>query len=222
MHLNADPAVAVTVRAAQLPWVPSPAAGVWRRMLSRIGNEAAQATSIVRYDPGSRFPLHTHPGGEEILVLEGVFQDESGDWPAGSYLRSPDGSSHTPASAGGCILFVKLRQFPAQDRQTVRMPPNASNAIGPLPASGHFESGLFSSQSEQVRVLSWGPDQAIEIANPTGLELLVLDGSLVQGSEIFQRLSWLRLPPSTDLKARSAASGCRVWIKTGHLAATTS
>src|SRR6056297_2598515 len=68
--------------------------GVRRRMLDRIGNEVARATTIVRFDPGSAFSAHTHDGGEEYLVLDGTFQDEDGDFPAGSYVRNPPTSSH--------------------------------------------------------------------------------------------------------------------------------
>ena len=68
MEINADFSQRVVVHAAQLPWVPSPMAGVERRMLDRIGDEVARATSIVRYAPGSQFSPHTHGGGEEFLV----------------------------------------------------------------------------------------------------------------------------------------------------------
>src|SRR5215204_5787315 len=81
MELNADFSQRVVVHAARLPWVSSPMAGVERRMLDRIGDEVARATSIVRYAPGSHFSPHTHGGGEEFFVLEGVFQDEHGDFP---------------------------------------------------------------------------------------------------------------------------------------------
>ena len=84
MELNADFSQRVVVHAARLAWVPSPIAGVERRMLDRIGDEVARATSIVRYAPHSHFSAHTHGGGEEFFVLEGVFQDEHGDFPAGS------------------------------------------------------------------------------------------------------------------------------------------
>ncbi len=90
-------------------------------MLDRIGDEVARATSIVRYAPKSRFSAHTHGGGEEFLVLEGVFQDEHGDFPAGSYIRNPPTSSHTPGSAPGCTIFVKLWQFDPDDRAHVRI-----------------------------------------------------------------------------------------------------
>src|SRR5437868_1743723 len=121
MEINADFTRRVAVHAAQLSWVASPMAGVERRMLDRIGDEIARATSIVRYAPGSHFSPHTHGGGEEFLVLEGVFQDEHGDFPAGSYVRNPPQSHHTPGSKPGCTMFVKLWQFDAADRKHVRL-----------------------------------------------------------------------------------------------------
>ena len=98
MQLNADFTQRAVVHAATLEWSPSPIAGVERRMLDRIGGEVARATSIVRYAPHSHFSRHTHEGGEEFFVLEGVFQDEHGDYPAGSYVRNPPTSAHTPGS----------------------------------------------------------------------------------------------------------------------------
>ena len=90
-------------------------------MLDRIGDEVARATSIVRYAPRSRFSAHTHGGGEEFLVLEGVFQDDHADYPAGYYVRNPPTSSHRPGSEAGCVIFVKLWQFAPDDRTQVRI-----------------------------------------------------------------------------------------------------
>jgi len=90
-------------------------------MLDRIGDEVARATSIVRYAPHSRFAPHTHGGGEEFLVLDGVFQDEHGDYPTGTYVRNPPTSRHTPGSEPGCTIFVKLLQFDPDDRTPVRI-----------------------------------------------------------------------------------------------------
>jgi anti-sigma factor ChrR (cupin superfamily) len=119
MKLNADFTKRAVVHAATLDWQASPMAGVERRMLDRIGDEVARATSIVRYAPGSQFSPHVHGGGEEFLVLEGVFQDEHGDFPAGSYVRNPPGSRHTPGSMLGCTMFVKLWQFDLADRKRI-------------------------------------------------------------------------------------------------------
>ena len=116
MQINSDFSSTALVHAEQLAWTPSPMAGVDRRMLDRIGGEVARATSIVRYAPGSRFSAHTHAGGEEFVVLDGVFQDEYGDFPTGTYVRNPPTTAHTPGSATGCTIFVKLWQFDPNDR----------------------------------------------------------------------------------------------------------
>ena len=121
MQLNADFTRRAVVHAGTLDWVVSPMAGVHRRMLDRIGDEVARATSIVRYAQDSHFSPHVHDGGEEFLVLDGVFQDEHGDYPAGSYVRNPPTSRHTPGSAAGCTIFVKLWQFDLADRTQVRI-----------------------------------------------------------------------------------------------------
>ena len=111
MELNSDFSKRVLIHSDEIDWIPSPMPGVDRRMLDRIGDEVARATSIVRYAPGSHFSSHTHTGGEEFIVLEGVFQDEHGNFPVGSYVRNPPTSSHTPGSEPGCTIFVKLCKF---------------------------------------------------------------------------------------------------------------
>src|ERR1700745_2169833 len=110
-RINADFSERVVIATGDLPWIPSPQAGVERRMLDRIGGEVARATSLVRYAAASSFPAHEHALGEEFLVLSGVFSDEHGDYPAGTYVRNPPHSWHTPRTAPGCTIFVKLRQM---------------------------------------------------------------------------------------------------------------
>ena len=215
MLLNHDFAARAALHGAQMPWVASPTPGVERRMLFRIGGEKARATSIVRYAPESRFPRHGHPGGEEILVLDGVFEDDSGQYPAGSYMRNPPGSGHTPGSRPGCLIFVKLWQFRKDDDVTVALKPGEGPAAAwPGVAASRK---LFDDGHETVRLEDWQADATVEIANPTGLELLVLDGSFHDGQEDFTRLSWLRLPAATHLKARTGTGGARVWSKAGRL-----
>jgi anti-sigma factor ChrR (cupin superfamily) len=66
-------------------------------------------TALVKWAPQTRFNTHTHPGGEEIFVLDGLFQDEAGDYPAGTWLRSPRWSRHTPfTGAEGALIYVKV------------------------------------------------------------------------------------------------------------------
>lgn len=217
MELNADFSQRVAVHAPQLPWVASPIAGVDRRMLDRIGDEVARATSIVRYAPASRFSPHTHGGGEEFLVLDGVFQDEHGGYPAGSYVRNPPTSRHTPGSASGCVLFVKLWQFDLEDRTPVRSDAQAL-AYRRVPDRPEVEvAALFHDRSEEVRMERWLPNASVALDLPGGGEFLVLDGTFIEGGEGFTPQSWLRLPPGRPLSAVAGSDGCTLWVKTGHL-----
>ena len=121
MKINANFKKRALEHSGDMPWQSSPMPGVSRRMLDRVGEEVARATSIVRYDPGSQFSPHVHAGGEEFLVLEGVFQDEHGDFPVGTYVRNPINTSHTPASEPGCEIFVKLWQFDNGETDILRV-----------------------------------------------------------------------------------------------------
>lgn len=216
MMLNTDFDARTLVHAATLDWVPSPAKGVERRMLFRIGGEKARATSIVRYAPGSHFARHGHPGGEEFLVLEGTFQDDMGDYPAGSYVRNPPGSGHAPGSDTGCTIFVKLWQFGADDlERVVRLPGEGRSA--PLRPAVAASRVLFESSSERVMLEDWRPDAEVALANPEGLELLVVAGGFASGADRLHAWSWLRLPAGDPLHARTGPEGARVWYKSAPL-----
>ncbi|MFZ4380211.1 MAG: cupin domain-containing protein, partial [Polynucleobacter sp.] len=115
MNINSDFSQKSVINTSDLDWSLSPVPGIERKYLDRVGDELARASSLVKYSPKSSFTEHTHAGGEEILVLEGTFSDENGDYPAGTYIRNPPKSKHAPHSKEGCVLFVKLRQFNAQD-----------------------------------------------------------------------------------------------------------
>jgi anti-sigma factor ChrR (cupin superfamily) len=218
MELNADFSQRAVVHAAALPWVPSPIAGVDRRMLDRIGEEVARATSIVRYAPDSHFSPHTHGGGEEFLVLEGVFQDEHGDYGPGSYVRNPPTTRHTPGSAPGCTIFVKLWQFDADDRTEVRIDTRQRGFAAAGARPGVDIMPLFEDPREDVRLERWAPNAVITLDLPGGFEALVLEGNFQEGGDTFAAQSWLRLPTGARLSATAGSQGAVVWIKTGHLA----
>ena len=86
-------------------WLPGQVEGLSVLPLDSIGSTH---TALVRWAPGTRFTAHRHMGGEEILVLEGTFQDESGEYPAGTWIRSPHHSQHQPFSEAGCLIYVKV------------------------------------------------------------------------------------------------------------------
>jgi anti-sigma factor ChrR (cupin superfamily) len=198
-------------------WVRSPAGGVERLMLDRIGGEVARATSLVRFAPGSAFPAHLHGGGEEFLVLEGVFEDETGAFAAGSYVRNPAGTRHAPASGPGCVLFVKLWQFASDDRKLV-IRRAFETPLARVPGRDGVEVAVLHRHgSEEVRVERWAPGARVALACPDGLEVLCLEGGFAEGGERFGRWSWLRLPPGSRLDAETGGEGAFVWLKAGHL-----
>lgn len=218
MELNADFSRRVVVHSARMPWIASPIPGVDRRMLDRIGAEVARATSIVRYAPHSRFSPHTHGGGEEFLVLEGVFQDEHGDYPDGAYIRNPPTSTHTPGSEQGCVIFVKLWQFDPADRIQTRLQTSAM-AFAAIDRPGVAVMPLHQAVGEDVRLERWDAGTQVSLALPGGGEFLVLAGSFTEGGDTLETHAWLRSPAGSVFRAQAGAQGCKLWVKTGHLAA---
>lgn len=217
MRINADFQQRAAVHAAQAAWLPSPMAGVSRRMLHREGEEKARATTIVRYEAGSHFKGHSHPGGEEFLVLEGTFQDEYGDYPAGTYVRNPPGSFHTPRSDEGCTLFVKLWQFDPHDRTPTQVNTEKLARVPDARRPGVAVSPLFRDRREDVRMEVWAAHTLIHLDLPLGGEFLVLEGGFSEGSEIFTPQSWLRLPRASALTVRTGSRGTKLWVKLGQV-----
>ena len=220
MEINADFEARAIVHAGRMAWVNSPMPGVRRRMLDRLGDEVARATSIVEYAPGSAFSAHTHTGGEEFYVLSGVFSDEHGDYPAGSYVRNPPQSAHIPSSAPGCEILVKLWQFDPLDRQHVNIDTAKHAFTDDANRAGVSELPLYADLNETVRLEQYEPGSVVPLGDSNGLELLVLEGGFSLGQEAFEVHSWMRLPKGDGVEIEVGASGAKVWIKSGHLSQT--
>ncbi|SLN40738.1 cupin domain-containing protein [Ruegeria meonggei] len=214
MELNADFKTRVVVHSEQLEWNASPMPGVDRRMLDRIGGEVARATTIVRYAPGSKFSEHTHTGGEEFIVLDGVFQDEHGDFPEGTYVRNPPTTAHTPGSEPGCTIFVKLWQFDMADRNQFRKT-MAEELTDPV--DGVTTAELHSDARETVTYSHLDAGATLENTDVGGIEMLVIAGSVTESSDTLEKGAWLRLPEGARLSATAGPDGAKLWIKTGHL-----
>ena len=217
MRVNADFSQRVVVHYDEGEWVASPMAGVHRRMLDRIGDEVARATTIVRFAPGSEFSPHVHDGGEEFIVLDGVFQDEHGDFPAGSYIRNPPTSRHTPGSAPGTTILVKLHQFDPADRTHIRTDTTKAAPVDVAGRDGVKILPLFHDSREDVRIEHWAPGQRIDLPAMGGYEVFVLEGEFESDGDRLSRWDWLRLPVDAPLTALAGPDGARVWVKAGHL-----
>jgi anti-sigma factor ChrR (cupin superfamily) len=84
-------------------WLQGLVPGLHVMPLMRQGS----GSTLVHWAPNTYFNPHRHYGGEEIYVVDGVFEDEHGTYPKGSWIRSPHMSMHTPYSKEGCTIFVK-------------------------------------------------------------------------------------------------------------------
>lgn len=215
--VNADFSQAVMIETDRLPWSPSPQPGVERRLLDRIGGEVARATSIVRYLPGLSFPAHVHALGEEFLVLDGIFSDEHGDYPSGTYVRNPPGSYHAPRTAGGCIIFVKLRQMAPSEQRRIVLDTRAT----PLLATQEpriDRAMLYEDSRERVCLERLSAGGSLSLAEPGGAEILILEGSVHLDHRRYATRSWLRFPAAASTRL-SSPEGSVYWIKRGHLEA---
>jgi hypothetical protein len=217
--INGNLSVRVVVDTTRIEWAPSPSESVWRKRVHLVGPlESGQVTSVVRYAPESSFPAHDHPDGEEILVLEGVFSDEHGDWPAGTFLLNPDGFRHAPFSKPGCVLFVKLRQFPGETRrhiviETHKLAWERSANRGVAYKELYEQPGF----SDVIRLERWEPQANLgKVFYEQGAELFVLEGEFSDEVGKYSAGCWLRLPIGSEHTPRSDA-GCILYIKRSGL-----
>ena len=218
--LNADFNRPAVLHTAVVDWQASPSPTVWRKRLDLSGpKEAGRVTSVVRYDSKSAFPEHPHPDGEEYLVLDGVFSDEHGDYPAGTYVLNPEGVSHAPYSRDGCVLFVKLRQYPGAGRKRIVVDtdgetwrPGQTPGVTVLPL---YEEAGYPEKTSMLRMAAGAV--VADHACIGGEEFFVVDGSVEDANGHYVTGSWARFPDGSRHYLRSE-TGCTLYLKRGHLA----
>jgi anti-sigma factor ChrR (cupin superfamily) len=217
MNINHDITQRVVLHTPQMDWVGSPASGVQRKMLERVGDEVARATSVVRYEPGATFAAHLHGGGEEILVLGGVFSDEHAQYPAGTYLRHPPGSQHSPASQTGCLLLVKLWQFFSGDGKSVKIDTRTAQWYqGMVP--GLTVLPLHEFNGVNTALVRWAPDTVFNRhTHPGGEEIFVLEGVFHDEHGSYPVGAWIRSPRYSSHTPFTLSEGALIYVKTGHL-----
>ncbi len=218
--MNEDFSKLAVVHTAQEEWQASPIPGVWRKRLDLAGpSESSRVTSVVRYDADSAFPSHPHPDGEEIIVLDGVFSDEHGDYPAGSYLLNPEGFSHAPFTKQGCVLFVKLRQYPGLGRRHININTKTGEwRPGTIPGVQVIDLYGEDGHPEEVQLARIEPNTRFTPHDhPGGEEVFFIEGGYEDEFGAYGPGSWVRYPPGSRHEVHSA-EGCLLYLKTGHLA----
>jgi anti-sigma factor ChrR (cupin superfamily) len=215
MILNMDLSKIACSLPDEQTWINSPADGVSRVPLEREALESGRTTSFVKFAPDSFFPAHQHPQGEELYVLEGVFSDENGDYPAGTYIRNPPGSDHSPFTKEGCRLFVKLDQFQEGDDKQVVIRPEEQ----------HFQAGignlkvfsLHTFKNESTALVWWPKNEVFQLhTHFGGEEIIVIKGKFIDEHGEYPAGSWIRSPhlsqhfPYVEEKTL-------IMVKVGHL-----
>ena len=218
MRLNADFSKRVVIRPDDYEWRDSPSDGVQRMMLDRIGGEVARATTLVRFAPNATFAPHTHGGGEEFLVLEGAFGDEHEIYPAGSYVRNPVGTSHSPrVGEDGCLILVKLYQMDDDDQHQFAID-TAAGTWQPGRDHGIDFLQLHEYRGERVALVRW--ESGVEAAphrHSGGQEVYVIDGSFSDEYGDYPAGTWIRNPVGTEHAPKSGPDGALTYVKVGHL-----
>ena len=213
LNMNFD--IRHAIETQSQPWQASPSSTVWRKPLEREAKESGHTTSVVKYEAGASFTQHSHPLGEEIFVLEGVFSDEHGDYPAGTYIRNPPGSKHSPFSKEGCVILVKLNQFDKRDLEEVRV---NTNTTPWLQGKGGLQvMPLHQFEYESVALVKW---PANEVFKPHrhfgGEEIFVLSGTFKDEHGSYPTGTWLRSPHMSQHHP-FVEEETVIWVKTGHL-----
>ena len=219
-QINADFSQFVVVQTNNMDWQPALTSGIWRKRLEFFGGiGAGHLTSLVRFDPGARFPDHPHLGGEEILVLNGVFSDETRDYPVGSYILNPEGTRHAHWSENGCIIFLKLQQYVGKDRSQVFIDTNAGK-WRPGKLEGVEFLPLYSDPApgrgitRLTRVLP-GCDLGTD-SHPGGEEVFVIEGCVEDEFGRHESGTWFRHPVGSEHKPKSP-EGCLLYVKREHI-----
>lgn len=215
--VNADLSSPAVVCSARMDWQPSPSGTVWRKPLYREGGEYGPVTSVVRYAPEGGFRPHPHPAGEEILVLSGVFSDEHGDYPSGTWMLNPEGYVHAPYSDPGCELLVRLRQYPGIGRARCQVNTRTASwlagGVKGLSVLPLYHETAF---PEFLTLARLAPGVSLPtLSLQSSVEYFVLEGSLRNGEELHAAGTWLRLPPRIE-HTLSSPEGVRYYVRLAH------
>lgn len=214
-HCSIDATQRRVVRTDQQAWQRSPSDGVLRKRLENEFAESGRTTGLVQFMPGASFSSHSHPMGEEILVLQGCFSDETGDYPAGTYLRNPPGSQHQPFSKEGCVLFVKLDYFKANDLQPVALETHFTplhQGIGNLKVMS-----LHTFDTEGSALVFWPKGEHFQPhTHWGGEEIFVISGELIDEHGRYPQGTWIK-SPHMSRHDPYVEHDTLIYVKTGHL-----
>lgn len=200
-------------------WRNAEDSGVQRKILTDANGRTEDAAMFERFAPGARRAARDDPHGREIFVLEGSYADSSGRYPAGTYLRNPSGFENTGSSDEGCLLFVRRGDCAAADIARVVVD-TASSSWHPGLVEGLKVMPLHAHGTEHVALVDWQPGTFFQPhSHFGGEEILVLAGEFADEHGEYPAGTWIS-SPHLSRHTPFSTKGCRILVKTGHLATT--
>ncbi len=101
------------VKSNELEWKPlneKDVTGIYVKTLLFDEETKRAPTILLKFEAGARYPLHTHPAGEEVFVLEGDIHLGKDHLFAGDYLFTAPDNLHAVRTENGCVVLLKAPQ----------------------------------------------------------------------------------------------------------------
>jgi anti-sigma factor ChrR (cupin superfamily) len=216
MKLNQDISRRVVLELSRLQWADSSLPGIKRKLLEYHGDEISRSTSVLRYESNTQFEPHSNKPGQEILVLEGVYEDDTGSYGAGTYILNPPGTSHATGSKSGCTIFVKNNDPALVDAQRTTIDTQDSDWFQGL-VSGLTVLPLAEIGTKHTALVRWAPETRFTPhRHYGGEEILVLEGVFEDEFGKYPAGTWIRSPHMSGHQPFSI-EGCLILVMTGHL-----
>lgn len=98
------------VKSNEIEWKPlaeENSEGIYVKSLMFDEQTERSPTILLKFEAGATYPLHTHPAGEEVFVLEGDIHLGKDHLRTGDYLFTAPENMHAVRSDGGCVVFLK-------------------------------------------------------------------------------------------------------------------
>jgi anti-sigma factor ChrR (cupin superfamily) len=216
MKFNDDISQRAVLHSSTLPWIDSGQSGIQSKLLEERADKFSRFTSIVKYGVNTPPETHIRPLGQEILVLDGVYEDGAESYGEGTYIKNPPGSSYTVGSKSGCTLFVKNNYLPPDDSQRTIIDTQNTDWFEGL-VTGLTVLPLVEFGTRHTALVRWAPKTKF---NPHrhygGEEILVLEGVFEDEFGSYPAGTWMRSPHMSAHHPFSV-DGCLILVMTGHL-----
>lgn len=191
-----------------LEWSNNKLKGVSKKLLSKINNEE---TAIIKIEENCKLNTNSNTNSVEILVLEGTYINEYGEFKSGTYLRlSSEDEALVIAGKIGCIIFRKVNHFNDESENIII---DTNNTLW---LKGHGNLGVMP-LFEQTALVKWPKNEKfIPHKHWGGEEIFVLEGTFMDEYGMYPKGTWIRSPHLSE-HFPYVEDETIIFVKTGHL-----